>query len=559
MSSIDSTLGRAGVTPSGAARQVLPAPASLRQSISTGSSIFFLASISIISALLVPSRMLLSTGESDDSSVFAYIGWAMKHGLMPYRDVWDHKGPLLYYLEFVGISLAPSSTFGIGVLELIALSITFFFLYRVITSFTPRYLSLGIAVLSFAFVTHFSEGGNLCESWALLPLAAAHYACWRWSQRLSQNWCAPVIGASFTCIFWLRPNMSAYPAVAMLVMLYASKRHEGVRTASRQLALACAVALAITVLIVAPLYRFGVFREFVGAYFGYNAAYSGALSMSTRLMHTRELMTQLFATGIAILGTAAWVLGVKERKQVSTSGTRVPWLYLQTLLWSLPLETAGASLSGRDYPHYVLPLFPTFAVLAAWFLSEFAEHAKAGKPAVASALLLGLCPFSLGIYSKDFSECTKPPRTEYMAVVHLIQNATNSQDKIVVVGGTESAYITFFAQRMPASRFVYQYALIDAANPAAYDQRRQFMCDIALNRPAVIVSGNTLLGILCDSELQCAERNSQPPVSDYGYDSTLLPKLLKTVIASQYRTIPDPRFGYMKVYLRNDIAVPPRW
>jgi len=158
-------------------------------------SITLTALMAIISAVLVPSRMLLSTGPPDDSSVFAYIGWAMHRGLMPYRDIWDHKGPLLYYLQFAGTSLWSTSTFGIGLLELIALSIALFLLYRVITSFVSPFVGRVVAVLAITFIAHFSLGGNMCESWALLPLAMAQYASWKWSQRLSRNWCA---GTAFT-------------------------------------------------------------------------------------------------------------------------------------------------------------------------------------------------------------------------------------------------------------------------------------------------------------------------------------------------------------------------
>jgi hypothetical protein len=124
--------------------------------------------------------MLFSSGTPNDSSVFAYIGWGMTRGLVPYRDLWDHKGPLLYYLQFAGISLHPASTAGIGIQEALALSAAFFLLYRIITSFASSPISLGIALLSLVFVAHFSEGGNLCESWTLLPLAGAHYLTWRW-------------------------------------------------------------------------------------------------------------------------------------------------------------------------------------------------------------------------------------------------------------------------------------------------------------------------------------------------------------------------------------------
>ncbi len=37
-----------------------------------------------------------------DSSVFKTVALMMRHGGMPYRDTFDHKGPLLYLLNYTG-------------------------------------------------------------------------------------------------------------------------------------------------------------------------------------------------------------------------------------------------------------------------------------------------------------------------------------------------------------------------------------------------------------------------------------------------------------------------
>jgi hypothetical protein len=524
-------------------------------------SIIFSALMAVISALLVPSRMLLSTGPPDDSSVFAYIGWAMKHGLMPYRDIWDHKGPLLYYLQFAGVSLHPASTFGIGLLELLAWSLAFFLIYRVIASFASWQPSLGVAMLCCIFTARFAGGGNLCESWALLPLAAAHYASWRWSQRTSLRWCSAVLGACFACIFWLRPNIAVYPLIATLVMLFESKKRGGIGVALRQFAFVSGTALGLSIVILVPLYRFGVFHEFLAAYFGYNAAYSGALSFPMRLLHTQQLLMQLFAAGIAILGTAAWVFALKERNHEKTISESIPPVYILTLLWSLPLEISAASLSGRDYSHYALPLLPTLAVLAAWFLCELGgfTNAKAGKPALAFALLLGLCPFSIASYYGEVSRSLETPPSEYAEVVRFIQRATSPNDKIIVIGGVEAAYITYRSQRLPASRYVYQFSLVDPANPVAGEQRRQFLCELVSSRPAVIVSTNMLLDSLCASKADCNKTRSDTPSSDYGYNFALVPQLLKTLMTSEYHRFDDARFGTIHLYVRNDIKIPSQW
>lgn len=523
-------------------------------------SITVTALMALVSAALVPSRMLLQTGPQDDGPVFAYIGWAMKRGLMPYRDIWDHKGPLLYYLESAGFSLSPNSTIGIGVLELIAFLIGFFLLYRVIASFASRLVSVGMAVFSVTFILHFYGGGNMTESWSLLPLAVAHYACWRWSKRTSSTWCPVVIAMCFACIFWLRANIAVYPLLAILMMLYASQKIEGRVTAIKQFGLVVASGLVLSALIVVPLHHWGVFHDFVAAYFGYNRAYSNGLPFASRYEHTNQLLGRLFPMAITILGTAGWALGLREATQEWQADVSLPLLYLRVLMWSLPVELAAATLSGRDYPHYLLPLFPTLVVLAAWFLSEFEKQCKvSGKPILVTSLLVGLCALSLTTYSVDLSHTTEPTPSEYLTVARFIRRATIESDRITVVSEPDAAFITFLARRLPASRFIYQLPLIDINNPMASEQRRQFMCEFAQNRPAVIVSGDPIMGILCASKLNCSQPKSQPSISEYGYQSTILPKLLGDVVASEYQPVSDPRFGVFKVLLRKDLAIPKQW
>ena len=373
----------------------------------------------------------------------------------------------------------------------------------------------------------------MTESWALLPLAGAHYACWSWSKGRSQQWCAAVIGVSFASILWLRPNMGAYPLVAMGLMLYEGKRRGAIKTSFLQLAGFCGAVLGVSAVIVVPLYRWGVFHDFVAAYFGYNASYSRALSFSSRWMHTQILATELFASALAILGVAGWIFVLmKNRRDGNSAGDFS--LYLYSLIWSLPVELAAATLSGRDYGHYLLPLFLTLAVLTAWFLAEFEKRLRIerGRPVLLLALLLALVPLSALAYFRESSRSWEPVRPEYAATATYIQKTTKPNDRIIVVGGTDAASITFLARRLPASRFVYDYPLIDTSNPVAFEQRRQFMCELRAARPAVIVSANPVFAVLCASALNCPQPKQPSPLAEYGYNTQLLPELLKNFIVT---------------------------
>ncbi len=59
-----------------------------------------------------------------DSSVYLYIGQHLLKGAVPYRDTFDNKGPLLYLVNALGLTLGAGSFWGVYVLEysLLALS-----------------------------------------------------------------------------------------------------------------------------------------------------------------------------------------------------------------------------------------------------------------------------------------------------------------------------------------------------------------------------------------------------------------------------------------------------
>ena len=52
-----------------------------------------------------------------DSDVFFVIGRALRSGLIPYRDMFDHKGPLIYFIDAVGDFLWGFR--GIGIIEIL--------------------------------------------------------------------------------------------------------------------------------------------------------------------------------------------------------------------------------------------------------------------------------------------------------------------------------------------------------------------------------------------------------------------------------------------------------
>ena len=134
-----------------------------------------LTAITVACFLVVPTFSTpLYACSSDDYNVFVVMAQGWMEGLIPYRDLFDHKGPLLYLLQIAGLIIAPGKL-GIWILETLFAVIFLELLYQcralVLTSTSTNYTAVAVALLILLFTM---QGGNNNEEWCLpfqaLPL-----------------------------------------------------------------------------------------------------------------------------------------------------------------------------------------------------------------------------------------------------------------------------------------------------------------------------------------------------------------------------------------------------
>lgn len=188
--------------------------------------IFFLS----ILFVLVLSRTIspLYTIEGTDGSVFKLMGLAIIDGKIPYQDILDHKGPLLYAIEALGQWIIPGR-WGLFLLQIVSLFVSLIFLYKI----ANRYVSplkgvivIVLTLLTYSYYSYSSEEANLCEDWNIPFISAAYYLI---STILSENkskrfaiW-SILIGFCLACSFLIRPNDAVSfiggPIIGMSVLL----------------------------------------------------------------------------------------------------------------------------------------------------------------------------------------------------------------------------------------------------------------------------------------------------------------------------------------------------
>ena len=108
-----------------------------------------------------------------DPSIFEQMGLGMLQGRIPYVDLFDHKGFLLYVINAIGIWMAPGHT-GIYILLSLCLSLTFFLWLRISDVLVHPSLRYFPALITLLFALT-CEGGNMTETWSLLAISLPIY------------------------------------------------------------------------------------------------------------------------------------------------------------------------------------------------------------------------------------------------------------------------------------------------------------------------------------------------------------------------------------------------
>lgn len=109
----------------------------------------------------------------DDSNSYFTMGKVMMNGGVIYRDAFDQKGPLLYFIYGLGYLMSNTTFFGVFVLEIVALAVTLlaeYKLLRLYVSHTISMLMLPIGAMAITASKSFYWGGSAEEF--CLPLLA---------------------------------------------------------------------------------------------------------------------------------------------------------------------------------------------------------------------------------------------------------------------------------------------------------------------------------------------------------------------------------------------------
>lgn len=176
-------------------------------------------------------------GYHADSSWFFTCGKAWMHGMVPYVDFSDSKGPLLWLIYGAGYLLNGHSYVGVYWVACVFYAFTFFYAYRTARLFVPRRQALYVQMLMpcclfFIFFHNETHAEDFCYTFisaALFHLCAALRDDRPTSRRTARH--AFAVGVSVACCLLMKWSVALMVGTIALVLLYCAYK--------RRLALSC--------------------------------------------------------------------------------------------------------------------------------------------------------------------------------------------------------------------------------------------------------------------------------------------------------------------------------
>ena len=167
-----------------------------------------------------------------DSNIFFTIGKSMLSGIMPYRDLFDQKGPVVFMMHALAALISYKSFFGVYVLQLINGFVFLLFVYKTNCLLFKKnnYLNtLLLGVLTYTSVAY--SIGDSAEEFSLAILMYAIYVAVKHSlaNTVPSKFEFIMIGITSGLIFWMKYTIIGFYLGWILIPAYIEIKNKNIK------------------------------------------------------------------------------------------------------------------------------------------------------------------------------------------------------------------------------------------------------------------------------------------------------------------------------------------
>lgn len=382
-----------------------------------------------------------------DEQIYWTVGQNIAQGGVPYVSMWEHKGPVLFYLLAIPSYFFPESVIAQRVFLSLVILLTVVFLYLTLIAYVQR-LWAAIAAASYGLIISSWKVGfaGFAETYCLLFVAISWYLLILWQECAKKKMYLWGIGICISAILLCKMNV-VLCLLAGPLFLWRGNFHDFLKDSSH-------VVLGISLPLVVCIfyfYRLGNLDDFIRGYILFDIAYVSEFTWEYFFISLYDVSIKMIypAAGVGfclftilLMWFRYRTLSIKEKKLFSIA--------VVTLL--------GVGLSivipRHHYMQYLLPLFLAMTLFVALFLQTILRL-KNEVYKTLEVLILGLALFLIVIqlpasWNKYLIAQDKLRKTPEYRAAEYIKSYTTPDQSIFVISHDQSIY--FLSSRVAPSR-----------------------------------------------------------------------------------------------------------
>lgn len=323
-----------------------------------------------------------------DSAIFNLIGKGMTEGKIVYKDLFDHKGPILYFIQEWGYLLGGRG--GIFFIQCILGSVNLLFLYKLWTTIKNK--EKDILNLIFVFICGYAmffytfQKGNLSEEYSLPFISISLYLFAKYAISQEKTYKHPcsysiVYGASVALMLFIRINnaISVLVGVAVIGVYLIIKK----QFANLFLNLLCGLlgALIVALPVIVYFVTNDALYEMLYATFTFNFLYAKNISHAPILTDLTTYLPLYLPLILSVI-----MIGKKIIKEGAE--------FFDILTGAIVVANFVCLIAGNKYSHYFAVFMPVFVLVLIRYASFDIKNVMTKFVVLATVLNLGLAGYS---------------------------------------------------------------------------------------------------------------------------------------------------------------------
>lgn len=415
---------------------------------------------------------------SIDVAVWTNISKAIGQGKIIYRDVFDHKGPILYLFYSIGYLTAGQP--GLFILDLVCNIISIYMIYLIAKLIVKDKWKILIVILTCLFFMIRIANENPCTESIALPftLIALYYIIkYLMDGNSFRNKEAVVTSTCFSVVLLLRPNLTILWVLFYVYMLIKQIRAKKIKELLKMILFSALGVFVVFLPVIIYFIANNALYDFFKCYILFNLKYLGGEKKAIiDVIMYFVLETNFILVLIAALYLVIFILRKRINKnEMKLAKFGILYFVIAFILVIMP---------RRAYNHYLISMIPTF-IIPLGIILKYVES----KKAISCITFFTCVVFIIGYINIQIEKKELYKNmNDYLNDLKQICYVTRPEDDVLILGNR--AYIYLMTDRQYSGKYLFQI-------PVAYEDEEiadEVIEDINRSSPKFIVNAMHFIG-----------------------------------------------------------------